>query len=363
MGMVELLTLTVRSVFSKSGLTEFSLFFTVLILAVCAAYVARRSGVFLLAVDGALVCAASGAYFFAQFATAHLGEAGFVSMLAGVLGGLLGGSLCMLLTSWLIITAKGSDILVGVVINLAARQTSVVLMKLTQLRYAAERTLLPALHLGALEELPFIGPVFGNANLMTWLALVAPFAAYYLVNNTGFGLCLHAAEENPHALVGAGVELSRIQMLGMLAAGVFASLAGIACSMGAMPLRVRTIVPQGFGYLALVIVFAASGRLRKSCLYAVVLSLLGAMPQAMAGVPLSSSLVRCIVFVAAFLLILLQMTSSRRQMKRKVRAQRLTHAARKAGRELPEKFSFKKLLHPFARKAKGTEADDKNGGI
>ena len=91
MGMVELLTLTVRSVFSKSGLTEFSLFFTVLILAVCADYVARRSGVFLQAVDGGLVCAASGAYFFAQYATAHLGEAGFVSMLAGVLGGLLGG--------------------------------------------------------------------------------------------------------------------------------------------------------------------------------------------------------------------------------------------------------------------------------
>ncbi|MCI6640908.1 MAG: hypothetical protein MSH10_09110 [Pygmaiobacter massiliensis] len=338
MGLFEFVKTLVATLVSASGLTEFSLYATILLLAVGAAYLSRRGGMFFLGLDGVLVSAACGAYLASLYTTAHTGDAsGFDSMAAGVLGGLVAGLICTAVQAWFVVKVGSNDVLMGLTINLLVRQLGVVAIRLAHQHYQAGRTLLPVLHLGNLAQLPVIGPMFGDANLMTWLSLASPFVVYFLANRTRVGLCMRAAQENPLALEGAGVHLSVIRTQAMLWAGVFASLAGIACAMGAMPVRVQTMVPQGFGYLALLLVFAAGGRLGKSCIFALLFSALGALPQAMSHMPLAASLLRCAVYLAAFLLLILHIYRHHHRVHKRVKAQKRTRAQRKQEEAVPRK--------------------------
>lgn len=348
MGLFEFFALAVQAVFRESSLTEVVLFATVMLFVVAAAYTARRSGVFFLALDGVLVVSACFSYLFAQLITHAVGKVGLASMLGGVLGGVAAGLVFTALTGWLIVEAGTNDIVVGIVANVAARQFSVLLVGMAQRNLAGVAgTLLPALHLGSLEKIPVLGAMLGNANVMSWLAILAPFGVFFLLNRTNMGLVLRAAQENPSALVGAGVSLPHTRMLGLLLAGGFAGLAGVACAMGALPARVQTTVPQGFGYLALVLVVAAGGRLAKSCLFALVFSVLGALPAMLDQLPVPTQLLRGVIYLAALVLLLLHAYRSHHRIQRREKAQRKKRAERKQHDKEPH---TQKRVKPARRK-------------
>lgn len=328
--LIELFWMAYHALLSPESLTEFVLFGTVLLLTTSSAYISRRSGVFNLALDGTVVTSALCAYLFAGITARTVGHAGIASIAAGAVGGVLGGLLFTLLVDWLIMISGANSVLVGILANFGARSFSGFMTVLCAgLLSGAEVTILPGLSLKAFSVIPILGGMMDSASIMTWVAVLLPLGAFFMMNRTGLGLCLRAAQENPAALQTAGVSLLAIRRRGMLLSGFVASLAGIACAMGAVPARSAATLPQGFGYLALVIVFAAGGRLGKSIGFAVIFGVLGALPTVFSQLPLPQTLVSSLVYLAALILMLLHVYRRHHRDRRSVRAQEKTREQRK----------------------------------
>lgn len=328
--LLEFLAMAWDAVISPASLREFVLFGTVLLLTTCSAYISRRSGVFNLALDGTVVVSAFVAHIFAGYTTKLAGQAGLASVAVGLLMGIAAGLLFTLLVDWLIGASGGNDVLIGVIANFGARSMSIFVVGLCSAALmGVKTTVLPALNLKIFSGIPVIGEVLQNASIMSWIAVLLPFGAFWVLNRTGLGLCLRAAQENPSALETAGVQLQPIRRKGMLLAGFVASLAGVACAMGAVPARSVATQPQGFGYLALVIVFAAGGRLWKSMGFAVIFGVLGALPTVFNQLPVPQTLVSSLVYLAALILMLLHAYRRHHRARRSLKAQTKRREQRK----------------------------------
>lgn len=336
MSWIDWIFTVMETLISDASLQKLVMVATIFLLATLAAFMARRSGIFNLALDGTILVSACFAFLFSQLTTHWMGDKpGTVSAFVGVVAGVFAGLAFTALVGWLIIYVGGNDIIIGVVANYAARQFSLVITGLAAGIVGTEvASKLPVLHLAFLDGIPVIGPILGQSNLLSWLTLLLPVGIYMLVNRTRLGLCLRAAEENPTALINAGVEVSALKLKGLLISGLLASLAGVGCILGTGLLyNGKSTPPQSFAYLALVVVFAAGGRLGKSCGFALLLSILAALPPMLSTVPkMPLPLVGSLVYLAALVLMMLHVFRHRRRFKVGMRKQ-VTQAEQKLQQE------------------------------
>ncbi len=321
-----------ETLISDISIQKLVLVATIFLLTTLAAFMARRSGIFNLALDGTILVSACFAFLFSQLTTHWMGDKpGALSVLAGVLAGVFAGVVFTALVGWLIIYAGGNDIIVGLVANYAARHFSLVITGLAaSIVSTAAISKLPVVRLAFLDGIPIIGPILGQSSILSWLTAFVPVGIYMLVNRTRLGLCLRAAGENPTALVNAGVQVSALKMKGLLISGLLASFAGIGCVLGSGVIySSESAAPQSYGYLALVVVFAAGGRLGKSCGFALLLSILTALPAMLSTVEkMPLPLVRSLVYLAALILMLLHVFRHRHRFKMGMRKQ-VTQAEQK----------------------------------
>lgn len=321
-----------ETLISDISIQKLVLVATIFLLTTLAAFMARRSGIFNLALDGTILVSACFAFLFSQLTTHWMGDKpGALSVLAGVLAGVFAGVVFTALVGWLIIYAGGNDIIVGLVANYAARHFSLVITGLAaSIVSTAAISKLPVVRLAFLDGIPIVGPILGQSSILSWLTAFVPVGIYMLVNRTRLGLCLRAAEENPTALVNAGVQVSALKMKGLLISGLLASFAGIGCVLGSGVIySSESAAPQSYGYLALVVVFAAGGRLGKSCGFALLLSILTALPAMLSTVEkMPLPLVRSLVYLAALILMLLHVFRHRHRFKMGMRKQ-VTQAEQK----------------------------------
>lgn len=328
------------AIFSNDYLASVLLVGTFLMFTVIGVIFARRSGVFFLAAEGVLVFSATAGYF-ANAAVraallggaaegtdayaAALGRANALGWMAGLLCGLAGGMAFTLVFCWFLLRVKSNVLLTSFALNIFASASAGVLVHLVNRGdgavSSAVAAALPSLKLSALSELPALGGLLGNTGWFTYLALLLPLAAFYLLNRTGFGLRLRAAEENHIALTATGLSASRTQLYGMLFAGAAVSLGGVTLVM-AGPAPVFSALPQGEGYLALAAVWACDGRLWKSSIAVLLLALVGALTHVLQGLPLPISLIQALLYAAALAGLLLHSHNDKHRHKVSLRAQR-----------------------------------------
>lgn len=330
----------VGAVFSNGYLASVLLVGTFLMFTVIGVIFARRSGVFFLAAEGVLVFSATAGYF-ANAATrsallgsaaegsaayeAALGRADVLGWVAGLFCGLAGGMAFTLLFCWFLLRVKSNALLTSFALNVFASASAGVLMHLVNRGdgavSSAVAAALPSLKLSSLAQIPVLGGLVGDTGWFTYLALLLPPTAFYLLNRTGFGLRLRAAEENPIALTATGLDVSRTQLYGMLFAGAAVSLGGVTLVMSG-PAPVFSALPHGEGYLALAAVWACDGRLWKSSVAVLLLALVGALARVLHELPLPVSLIQALFYAAALAGLLLHSHNDKHRHKVSLRAQR-----------------------------------------
>ncbi len=101
---------------------------------------------------------------------------------------------------------------------------------------------------GFVAEVPLLRALFGHS-LLTYLALVLPFALHYLFFRTAFGLRLRAAGEKPAAPATLGVDVNGLRALAVVCSGALAGLGGAALSVGTLD-RFEQHMPAGLGFMA-----------------------------------------------------------------------------------------------------------------
>jgi simple sugar transport system permease protein len=90
----------------------------------------------------------------------------------------------------------------------------------------------PDIHLRFLSSWYFIGPIFGQLNLMIWLSFVLLAVTWVIVFRTPFGLRLRSVGEHPRAADTVGISVYRTRYVAVIASGAIAALGGAYLSTG-----------------------------------------------------------------------------------------------------------------------------------
>lgn len=110
-----------------------------------------------------------------------------------------------------------------------------------------------------LGDIPFIGALLFNQDIMVYLSFVIVAVVWWVVNRTRTGLTLRAVGENPHSANALGIKVIRVRYLAVLFGGAMAGLAGSYMSLAYTPMWMENMT-AGRGWIALALVVFASWR-------------------------------------------------------------------------------------------------------
>ena len=113
---------------------------------------------------------------------------------------------------------------------------------------------IPDVHLGFLEDWYFVGSVFGQLNLMIWLAFLTIVATWVVLFKTPIGLRIRAVGEHSRAADTVGISVYKTRYAAVVVSGVLAALGGAYLSIGFVnSFNQNMTVGKGFIALAAVI--------------------------------------------------------------------------------------------------------------
>ena len=210
---------------------------------------AQRSGVLNLGVEGIMLM---GAYsgFYVGMTTGNL----WLGLLAAaVVGGLMG-----LLMAVISVTLQAEQGISGIGLALFGLGLSSLLFKKT-LGSAVSITGFQPIRIPLLGDIPIIGDVFFNHNILVYMAfLLVPVSAWVL-NKTTFGLKVRAVGNTPQAADSLGVSVKRIRYTTVILGGILAGIGGASLSIGLINLFQENMT-NGIGYIAVALVYFGAWR-------------------------------------------------------------------------------------------------------
>ncbi len=227
-------------------------FATPLILAALGGILCERSGVINIGLEGMMLMGA----FFGIFGADLTG-----SWLLGALLGMAAGAALAVLHAVLSVGLRADQVVSGTGVNLLALGiTGYVFIA----HYGDQGTpgsvpRVPDLTLPLIEDIPFVGDAFGNASVLTWVALIlVPLMALFLFRTTG-GLRLRSVGEKPRAAETVGVPVIRTRYIAVIASGAFAGLGGVYLSIALLGSFSQNMT-DGRGFIALAAVIFGNWR-------------------------------------------------------------------------------------------------------
>ena len=198
---------------------------TPLIFAALGGMFSERSGVVNVGLEGMMLMGA----FFGIMAADKLD-----SWILGLLVAILSGGLMALLHAIWSIHFRADQIISGFAINfLALGLTGYLFIDI----YGQEGTPsdipgIPNVRLAFLDDVPFFGDIFGNLNLMIWIAIVLVPLSWLVLFRTPLGLRIRAVGEHPRAADTVGIDVYKIRYGAVIASGMLAAAGGAYLSIG-----------------------------------------------------------------------------------------------------------------------------------
>ncbi len=191
-----------------------------LVLGALAGVLGERSGVVNVAIEGQFLMGAFGAALVGTMAT---------SVWAGLVSAAIGGVLIAAILAVLAIRYLVDQVVVGIVLNLLALgMTGFLYERLMQTDAQAYNVppRMPEWRIPGLADIPVVGPVLFDTNLLVWLALILVFAVHFGLTRTRWGLRTRAVGEHPTAADTVGIRVRGLRYLNVLLGGVIAGAGG-----------------------------------------------------------------------------------------------------------------------------------------
>lgn len=203
----------------------------------------ERSGIINIAIEGMMLTAA-----FISVIVASATDNLWIGLAAGLVsGGLIAG-----IHAVLSIKFKVDQIISGTVINIFA----VGITNYLSLRWLIINQELnnsgtfPKLPIPGLSQIPIVGTVLFNQNVLFYSALVLMLVVNFVLFSTRWGLRTRAVGEHPKAADTLGVNVFKIRYTNVVLAGMIAALAGCFLTLGSVG-RFDKLMTNGRGFIAL----------------------------------------------------------------------------------------------------------------
>ncbi|GIF43154.1 ABC transporter permease [Actinoplanes xinjiangensis] len=215
-----------------------------LILGALAGVLGERSGVVNVAIEGQFLMGA--------FAGALVGTMA-TSVWAGLISAAVGGVIIAAILAVLSIRYLVDQTVVGMVLNLFALGiTGFLYERLMQPDAQTYNTppQMPEWRIPGLADIPVIGPVLFEANLLVWVALALVVAIHFGLSRTRWGLRTRAVGEHPTAADTVGIRVRGLRYLNVLLGGVVAGIGGAYFTLVATGSFTKNMT-AGAGFIAL----------------------------------------------------------------------------------------------------------------
>lgn len=218
---------------------------TPLIFAATGELVAEKSGVLNLGVEGMMLVGAVSAFGVAV----STGNSWFA-----VIAAILSGMLMALIFAVLTLSLQANQVATGLALTIFGTGLSALIGKgLMRVGYDG----LPAIDIPMLSELPVLGPLFFQYDLLVYFALFLVVSVSWFLSRTKAGLILRAVGESQEAAHAMGYRVILVRYLATLFGGAMAGLGGAFLSLSYSPMWGEQMT-AGRGWIAIaLVVFAA----------------------------------------------------------------------------------------------------------
>jgi ABC-type uncharacterized transport system permease subunit len=229
-------------------------FAALLVLPALGGVISERSGVVNIAMEGMMLTGAFASVMFTLLFY-HLGVNNALCVILGVVAAILAGGAMALIHGVVSINFKANQIVSGVAINIIALGlTSYLLFVLTPAGQGVPSLppslRLPTLTWGPLGNIPWLGQVLFQQNVIFYLAILILIGVQFLLFSTNIGLRIRAVGEHPQAADTAGVNVRLLRYLCVISSGLLSGLAGAYLALGVAGLF-NVNMTDGRGYIAL----------------------------------------------------------------------------------------------------------------
>jgi general nucleoside transport system permease protein len=204
--------------------------------------ITERAGVINLSLNGTILLTAM-----AGFAASQATN----SLLVGFLAGMLIGAFVALIVAFSGIALRQSQVAVGFVLTLVCRDLAYFLGN-PYMGQPGPR--LPSWNLPVLQDIPVLGRLLFQQDLITYLSFFLIFAAWFWIYKTRSGLILQGIGERPAAAFVRGANVNRLRYIYTGLGGAIVGLAGPTYSLSQKAGWMGTISGlDGIGWIALAI--------------------------------------------------------------------------------------------------------------
>jgi ABC-type uncharacterized transport system permease subunit len=218
---------------------------TPILFAALGALISNKAGVVNISLEGIMLSSALGGVLVSAYSQ---------SVILGIIGAVVVGLLLSLLLAYFALNLKTDIILTGIALNLLASGGTVFVLYLIThdkgMSVSLASKVVPDLAIPLIKDIPVLGPILSNHNILTYVAFLSVIFMYYFLNKTSLGLRIRAVGENGQAVESVGIHVKKIQYIALLMSGFFASLGGAFMSMGYVSWFSRDMT-SGRGFIAL----------------------------------------------------------------------------------------------------------------
>jgi simple sugar transport system permease protein len=229
-------------------------FAALLVLPALGGVISEKSGVVNIAMEGMMLTGAFAAVMITLLFH-NLGVNNALCVILGVLAAIIAGGIMALIHGVISINFKANQIVSGVAINIfALGLTSYLVFVLTPAGQGVPslpNTLrLPTLSWGPLSNIPWLGNVLFQQNIIFYVAILILIGVQFLLFRTNIGLRIRAVGEHPQAADTAGVNVRLLRYMCVISSGLLSGLAGAYLSLGVAGVF-NPGMTDGRGYIAL----------------------------------------------------------------------------------------------------------------
>jgi len=233
-----------EAVFNASLIAQTLAFSTPLVFGALGGMFSERSGVVNIGLEGMMLMGA----FWGVWGADKGG-----SWVVGILVGMLVGGLLALVYAFFAIHLRADQIVGGTAVNfLALGITGYFFFQLYHGNYVPQGvSTIPRVKIPGVSHWTFVGPAFGNLNLMIWVSFVLVFVSYIVIFRTPIGLRIRACGEHPRAADTVGINVYAMRYGAVVVSGILASVGGVYLSDGFGGGAFTDNMTEGRGFIAL----------------------------------------------------------------------------------------------------------------
>jgi len=261
----------IDSIFSTTFLFSVIRVATPLILASMGAVITSNAGITNIGIEGVMLVSALAGVFASAF-----GYGPWFGFLIAILVGVI----CSLVIGYVSMSLKADSVLTCIAFNTMAVGGTVYFMyavvKDKGTTIAINSGKLPSIELPFIKDIPILGEVLSNHNIVSYIAILMVFLVYIMLYKTPLGLRIRSAGKAPNALSSVGVSLLRTRYIALGISGILGGMAGAFISMGYVTWFSKNMT-AGRGFIAL----AADAMGNSTPIGAALSSLLFAMAEAL----------------------------------------------------------------------------------